>query len=290
MHLPAFNNSPRSAGLPVTRNMPFSSASVPHRSRNMTGIYLGLEGNSKPPRSKSAIPPLARGRGMSSRIRTPAEDRRYKMVEYLRIKEEKRGFTGSALRGCKSASAAGQDSGTREQLRESPTHGATVTKRRWGPGKRIDPSNVDDLIRPNPRNFTTVANSGVTRSEKLVGWMPMAQDFYSVVPAESVTEEVLEEVQKITTTSDDLAGLEDCYKRICKGNVESLYGLLPNRRANQLSRRDIGFTVRSYRNPAKAEILAEFPDPMNHGRPKTVPIQRPLVPSPYFFQHSGLTG
>ncbi|GFN76444.1 hypothetical protein PoB_000295000 [Plakobranchus ocellatus] len=74
------------------------------------------------------------------------------------------------------------------------------------------------------------------------------------------------------------------------GNVESLYGLLPNRRAHQLSRRDIGFTVRSYRNPAKAEILAEFPDPLNHGRPKTVPIQRPLVPSPYFFQHNGLPG
>ncbi|GFR75703.1 hypothetical protein ElyMa_003926500 [Elysia marginata] len=28
---------------------------------------------------------------------------------------------------------------------------------------------------------------------------------------------------------------------------------------------------------------------MNQGRPKTVPIQRPIVPSPYFFQHSGLT-
>ena len=38
------------------------------------------EGNSKPPRSKSAIPPLARGRGMSFRIRTPAEDRRYVSV------------------------------------------------------------------------------------------------------------------------------------------------------------------------------------------------------------------
>lgn len=255
----------------------------------MTGIYLGLEGNSKPPRSKSAIPPLARGRGMSSRIRTPAEDRRYKMVEYLRIKEEKRGFTGGAIRGCKSASAAGPDCSSREQFRDTPTPGLSVTKRRWGPGKRIDPSNVDDLIRPNPRNFTTVANSGVTRSEKLVGWMPMGHDIYSVVPAETVTEEVFEEVQKIANNSDDLAGLEDCYKRICKGNVESLYGLLPNRRANQFNRRDIGFTVRSYRNPGKAEILAEFPDPMNHGRPKTVPIQRPLVPNPYFFQHSGLT-
>ncbi|GFN76446.1 hypothetical protein PoB_000295200 [Plakobranchus ocellatus] len=219
MHVPGFSSSPRSSGLPVTRNMPFSSASVPHRSRNMTGIYLGLEGNSKPPRSKSAIPPLARGRGMSSRIRTPAEDRRYKMVEYLRIKEEKRGFTGGALRGCKSASAAGQDPGSRDQFRESPPNqqtAASMSKRRWGPGKRLDPSNVDDLIRPNPRNFTTVANSGVTRSEKLIGWMPMTYDLYSLVPADNVTDEVVEEVQKIASNSEELAGLEDCYKRICK--------------------------------------------------------------------------
>ncbi|GFR75694.1 hypothetical protein ElyMa_003926200 [Elysia marginata] len=223
MHVPAYTSSPRSAGLPVTRNMPFSSASVPHRSRNMTGIYLGLEGNSKPPRSKSAIPPLARGRGMSSRIRTPAEDRRYKMVEYLRIKEEKRGFTGGAIRGCKSASSAGQEPGTREQFRDISSQGTSVTKRRWGPGKRIDPSNVDDLIRPNPRNFTTVANSGVTRSEKLVGWMPLGHDLYSVVPAENVTEEVFEEVQKIASNTDDLAGLEDCYKRICKVSSPNIW-------------------------------------------------------------------
>ncbi|XP_012938471.1 uncharacterized protein LOC101859859 [Aplysia californica] len=285
-------NSPRGVGLPMTRNMPFHTASVPHRSRNMTGIYLGLEGNSKPPRSKSAIPPLARGRGMSFKVRTPAEDRRYKMVEGLRIKEEKRGFTGGALRNCKSASTTAQEQ--RQSQRND--------RRKWGPARRIDPNNIDDLIRPNPRNFTPVANSGVTRSERLVGWAPhpdpymLIPDPYTVTPSDLVADEVAEEVHKLASSNDELAGLEECYRRICKveahprprGRLESLHSLLPSRRAqpNHYRRDNVGFTVRSYRNPAQAEILAEFPDPLQPGRPKTVPIQRPLVPSPYFFRHN----
>ncbi|KAI8784673.1 hypothetical protein BgiBS90_014200, partial [Biomphalaria glabrata] len=93
MPLKTYSTS-QNSWLPVTRNMPYTSASVPYRSHNMTGIYLGLESNSRPPRSKSAIPPLARGRGIAQRVRTPAEDRRYKLVEHLRIKEVKTGFTG----------------------------------------------------------------------------------------------------------------------------------------------------------------------------------------------------
>lgn len=38
------HHTPRSAGLPVTRNMPYTTASFPNQAlpRNMTGIYLGL--------------------------------------------------------------------------------------------------------------------------------------------------------------------------------------------------------------------------------------------------------
>ncbi|KAL8599596.1 hypothetical protein ACOMHN_022182 [Nucella lapillus] len=43
---------------------------------------------------------------------------------------------------------------------------------------------------------------------------------------------------------------------------------------------------RSYRNPNRAEILADFSSPNPRGnRPKTVPIRRPLVPQPYFYRH-----
>ena len=45
---------------------------------------------------------------------------------------------------------------------------------------------------------------------------------------------------------------------------------------------------RSYRNPNQAEILADFTAGRTldrSGRPKTVPVRRPIVPQPYFFRH-----
>lgn len=88
------------SALPVTRNMPYHTASVPSRNqpRNMTGIYLGLEGNIKPPQNRTLIQFAKCRAGMSPKIRTTAEDRRYKKVELLRIKEETRGFKGQTVK------------------------------------------------------------------------------------------------------------------------------------------------------------------------------------------------
>lgn len=40
-------------------------------------IIIFQESGTNPPRSRSQVPPLARGRGMSTRVRTPTEERRY---------------------------------------------------------------------------------------------------------------------------------------------------------------------------------------------------------------------
>ncbi|XP_076441603.1 uncharacterized protein LOC143280802 [Babylonia areolata] len=354
---------PRSAGggLPVTRNMPYSQPSMPSQSqpRNMTGIYLGLEGNINPPRPKTGIPPLARTRG-SSRMRTTTEEQRYRRVELLRIKEEKRGFSGNPVKRHQQGISAQNDHHHHHHQQHSnssavmisggvhPSSGhaprgsltypgvssATITTttafsdvgatssasdhshggRRWGPGKRIDPANLDDLLRPNPRNYTTVANSGVTRSEKLTGWMGGGYHHHHHHHHSSLGEggggggggggnsnnsDLAREVGRVS--GDDLAGLEECFRKVCKGNVDVLYSLLPGRKAQPVRRENTGFTVRSYRNPNRAEILADFSSSsssfsgqLQHtgagagvraDRPKTVPYRRPLVPQPYFYRH-----
>lgn len=270
---------PHTAELPVTRNMPFSSKSVPSKDqpRNMTGIYLGLEGNVKPPSIRTVgISPLARGRRISNRIRTPTEQRRYKLVEQLRIKEESRGFIGQPVKR-KQAVISPEDS-------HSSLSPRSQVAKKWGPAKHANRNDFNDLIRTNPRNFTVVVNNGVTRSENLSG-LSSYEDYIndSGVYAEALADEVT----KISTRDADDSALEECFKHVCKGKVESLQTLLPFRRAqfrSQTPFASTGFTVRSYRNPNRAEIMANF---NQSERPKTVPSQpsRPLVPSPYFFRY-----
>ncbi|KAL3874280.1 hypothetical protein ACJMK2_037319 [Sinanodonta woodiana] len=69
--------------------------------------------------------------------------------------------------------------------------------------------------------------------------------------------------------------------------MDSLQGLLPLRKNGQHRENSFatGFTVRSYQNPQRAEILADFDGTQMSTRPKTVPVNRqPLVPAPYFFR------
>ncbi|XP_033734523.1 uncharacterized protein LOC117323419 isoform X1 [Pecten maximus] len=273
-----------STELPLTRNMPFSSKSVPtrHQPRNMTGIYLGLEGNIKPPQQKfsGVIPPLARGRGMT-RIRTPTEHRRYRKVEQLRIKEEKRGFVGQPLKRKNTVISPDFP----EPFHQQPSQTQSLTSPRakqWGPAKHADRTEFFDLIRTNPRNYTVVVNNGVTRSENLSGLMSFAVNGDETKVA--WPEMLADEVHRISTRDDeDVTGLEECFKKVCKGNVESIYSLLPYRKQNQREQYSTGFQVRSYRNPNRAEIMADFNNMSR--RPRTVPANRPMVPSPYFFKY-----
>lgn len=280
---------PANAGeLPMTRNMPFSTKTMPSKShnRNMTGIYLGLEGNIKPPASRSLnVPVIARGRGMSQRIRTPTEQRRYKMVEQLRIKEEKRGFVGQPLKRRKALGAP-------EGMPTGDLSPRSFGARKWGPGKGVDRNQFYDLIKTNPRNYTVVVNNGVTRSENLSGMMSFSMDPSVTTP--QMVDTLTEEVNRISAHEEEAIGLEECFKKVCKGNVESLQTLFPHRKhptglQREHSQYSTGFTVRSYRNPNQAEIMANFSEG-NTQRPRTVPVDsihnRPIVPSPYFFRQS----
>ncbi|XP_052767481.1 uncharacterized protein LOC128208139 isoform X2 [Mya arenaria] len=269
--------------LPMTRNMPKSSASVPSRNqpRNMTGIYLGLEGNINPPPNKGGTAANVR-KGTSSKSRTTAEIRRYKMVESLRVKENCiKGFKGGTLK--KKLPVEVWDE---ENLTPRCSNPQQVHHRKWGPAKSADPRHFDDVIRQNARHYTAINNNGVTRSENLTGLMSFA-DHYGFEMVTPPPEALVDEVQRMASAHDDLAGLEECFKKVCKSNPESLHSLLPLRKVSaRPGSYSTGFTVRSYRNPNTAEILAEF----EPSRPKTVPVnqahqRQPLVPAPYFFKH-----
>ncbi|XP_052058542.1 uncharacterized protein LOC127698874 isoform X2 [Mytilus californianus] len=280
------NLPPNSPDLPVTRNMPFTTKSVPSKAqpRNMTGIYLGLEGNIKPPTVKTTvgISPLARGRRISNRIRTPTEQRRYRLVEQLRIKEESRGFVGQPL---KQHLLQRKQPVVSTENSNSSLSPRSQTAKQWGPAKHANRNDFYDLIRTNPRNFTVVVNNGVTRSENLSGLASYDEGNNS---DGMYAEALADEVTKISTHDVEDSALEDCFRHVCKGKVENMQTLLPYRKTQQLNRSQTafstGFTVRSYRNPKSAEIMANF---NQTGRPKTVPSQpsRPLVPSPYFFRY-----
>ncbi|XP_055995198.1 uncharacterized protein LOC125650529 isoform X6 [Ostrea edulis] len=280
---------PSNAGeLPMTRNMPFSTKTMPSKfhNRNMTGIYLGLEGNIKPPGGRTPnVPVIARGRGMSQRIRTPTEQRRYKMVEQLRIKEEKRGFVGQTLKsGKRSQSAYDPEErrkavGAPESLPLGDMSPRTAGARKWGPGKTADRNHFYDLIKTNPRNYTVVVNNGVTRSENLSGLMSFSMEQPDSIP--QMVDTLAEEVNRISAKEEEALGLEECFKKVCKGNVESLQSLFPYKKNHPGIQREpsqfsTGFTVRSYRNPNQAEIMANF----SEGQLSSVPATSRMAALP----------
>ncbi|CAH1793279.1 unnamed protein product, partial [Owenia fusiformis] len=296
--------------LPMTRNMPFVSNSMPSRlprsctPKNMTGIYLGSEETGSRKSSQYKIPPLARGRGVPMRARTPTEERRYrhllmrnrisalvyfyqaiphlpslpkpryplvspqKMVEQLRVKEEKRGFKGAAMKNKKTDKPGLKST--------SPTH---FTQ---------EDEDVLNLVRKTPRHFTTSTNDGISHLEYLNAnnTDQSMTSYKSETKATPLSDTIAGEVQRVSTGRNEVTGLEECYKKVCHGNIEALHSLLPQRKYYEMSKNRAqnytGFSVKSYRNPHQAEIMASFPDDV---RPKTTAVgRRPHVPNSYFFK------
>ncbi|XP_013401355.1 uncharacterized protein LOC106167179 [Lingula anatina] len=253
--------------------------------KNMTGIYLGQESGPSPGRQKAYVPPLARGRGMpSGRIRTPIEERRYKMVELLRIREDNKGFKGQPLKAKSKPPTPPGPLGP-------PSPPTLRTQTAPSSDMFSSPVEFQKLVQRNPRRFTRANNTGVTHMEylncmnhKRKNEIPLLEDNIFSVP---FTETVEKEVDRIAREQgESLVGLGDCYNKVCKGNKESLHHLLPHRRPQTQSKPSgaqyTGFTVKSYRSPNQAEILADF----SQGQPRQRSVigSRLLVPLPYFFR------
>lgn len=77
--------------------------------------------------------------------------------------------------------------------------------------------------RQNARHFTAVHNNGVTRSENLTGLMSFADGYMwegggpgGVPGAGGLPDALVDEVQRMANGREDLAGLEECFKKVCK--------------------------------------------------------------------------
>ena len=72
------------------------------------------------------------------------------------------------------------------------------------------------FFRQNPRHYTGIVNNGVTRSENLTGMMSFMENYGWDVENMPLPDALVEEVKRMVSTQEDLAGLEDCFKKVCK--------------------------------------------------------------------------
>jgi hypothetical protein len=70
--------------------------------------------------------------------------------------------------------------------------------------------------RRNPRNYTGIINNGVTRSENLTGVMSFADHFGWDISNMPLSDALVEEVQRMANERNDLGGIEECFKKVCK--------------------------------------------------------------------------
>ncbi|KAI8514721.1 hypothetical protein Bbelb_073120 [Branchiostoma belcheri] len=246
-------------------------------SRNMTGIYLGMDGKSSPPQEgggqpRHSIPPLARGRGI--RVKTPVEHQRYKKVEMFRAREESRGFP--AKQPIKRAKYSRRPRQTDETSYS-------------GSGRPVSPSEFKNITKKTWRNYTQILNNGMQRLEylnldvnnpnklhaepRVVRREPPTQP--STPAEEHVSEDHLyDEIRRVVTLSD------------YQSNPQALHGLLPHRRAHTHhgTRRPrfltTPLTIKSLRNPERPTEIVQFAEV---DRPRSTPNPRPLLPTPYFY-------
>ncbi|CAH1263954.1 Hypp2806 [Branchiostoma lanceolatum] len=246
--------------------------------RNMTGIYLGMDGKSSPPQEggtggqpRHSIPPLARGRGI--RVKTPVEHQRYKKVEMFRAREESRGFPA------KQPIKRVKYSRRPRQTEETSSY----------PGQPVSPGEFKSITKKTWRNYTQILNNGMQRLEylnldvnnpnkihaepRVVKREPTSQHGHA--PEDPVSEENLyDEIRRVVTLSE------------YQSNPQALHGLLPQRRAHTHhgTRRPkfltTPLTIKSLRNPERPTEIVQFAEV---DRPRSTPNPRPLLPTPYFY-------
>ncbi|XP_022107769.1 uncharacterized protein LOC110988504 isoform X2 [Acanthaster planci] len=239
----------------------------PHRAmpRNKTGIYLGSDVPPNSPRMYHTVPPLARPRGTLFRPRTPTDKRRRQQrVEALRVREEPRGFHPQPVRKAK-------------------------PKVKQDDSQSLTPNNDQaPVLRKSARNFVAAANSGVTHLEDL-GLEELSLRSVSTGRESSIPPSIVEDIQN---TNRRMVGLEECYSKICKGNLSSLQSLLPARKAagatTGIRTKTVAtpLTIRSFRNPRSPHSVVQYSD-LRH-KSKGTGAAKPPVPAPYYYSSKGL--
>ncbi|XP_033125878.1 uncharacterized protein LOC117123918 [Anneissia japonica] len=276
------------------------------QTRNMTGIYLGHEESANNKSKKNTIPPLARGRGMTCRQKTPVERRRYSVS--LQLPANDPDFVSHSLLCLyttqhdppilvpytqpmilRHPNLRSKQQQRVESLRSRDEHRGfnpmpikkakprTVTTwktddRAQSPSKcSRSPSEFCSLPKKTGRNYVAVANSGYTHLESLGsphGWNRNESEG-------NLTSSLMEEIQPEETQS----------------NMPGIQSLLPHLKAGVTTKTkgvNTPLTIRSFRNPQNPHPVIQYSDPQ--ARPQTLPSSacRPAVPAPYYYSSKNL--
>ncbi|XP_038046354.1 uncharacterized protein LOC119720636 isoform X2 [Patiria miniata] len=184
-------------------------------------------------------------------------------VEALRIREEPRGFHPQPVRKAK------------PKVKQDETQSL--------PGN----TNNDQapVLRKSARNFVAAANSGVTHLEDL-GLEELSLRSVSTGRESSIPPSIIEDIQN---TNKRMVGLQECYSKICKGNLSSLQSLLPARKTTGGRTKTIAtpLTIRSFRNPRSPHSVVQYSD-LRHKSMGIGTSTKPLVPAPYYYSSKGL--
>jgi hypothetical protein len=131
------------------------------------------------------------------------------------------------------------------------------------------------------------ANSGVTHLEDL-GLEELSLNSLSTGRESSIPPSLIEDIQG---GNKKMAGLEECYSKICKGNLSSLQTLLPARKApgpSSTRTKTVAtpLTIRSFRNPRSPHSVVQYSD--LRSKQLSPSNAKPPVPSPYYYSSKGV--
>ncbi|XP_071796390.1 uncharacterized protein [Asterias amurensis] len=181
-------------------------------------------------------------------------------VEALRIREEPRGFQPQPIRKAKPPKSRQDEA----QLQLNPNN------------------NPSPVLRKSVRNFVAATNSGVTHLEDL-GLEELSLRSLSTGRESSLAPSIIEDIQN---ANKKLVGLEECYRKVCKGNLSSLQSLLPARKSggpSSLRTKTVAtpLTIRSFRNPRSPHSVVQYSD--LRSRSTLAGSAKPRVPAPYYY-------
>ncbi|XP_063958699.1 uncharacterized protein LOC129264455 isoform X2 [Lytechinus pictus] len=249
--------------------------------RNMTGVYLSQDPYGLPSNKfkQQRIPPLAKQRGSVYQPRTqPGYLRQQRRQDLMvRSRGEAKAFQPLPIKRAKP---------------KGPRH------EYHGPSPHVIGPKPDfhAVTRKSARSRVPASNDGVTHFEDLRSNSSGNSSDKATQEAE-VIESMLDSISLASKESEkSLAGLVECYKKICKGNTSSVHNLMTSRvspsgkhkrKKGQINNGNTPLLIRSFRNPQHPHAVVQYSNPKD----RTASPQgsgRPPVPAPYFYSSKGL--
>ncbi|XP_003725735.1 uncharacterized protein LOC100890554 [Strongylocentrotus purpuratus] len=265
------------SALPVRR--PYHQAR--ESPRNMTGVYLSQDPYGVPSNKirEQRIPPLAKPRGVVYQPRTQPgyQGQQNRQDLMVRSRGEAKAFQPLPIKRAK----------------------ARVPRHEYhGPSPHILNPKPDyhAVTRKSARSRVPASNDGVTHFEDLRS-NSSGNSSDKTTQESDVIENMLDSISLTSKLESEknLAGLVECYKKICKGNPASVHNLMASgtspggkHRKNKVRNGATPLLIRSFRSPQHPHSVVQYSNPRDRTASSPHGASRPPVPAPYFYSSKGL--